>query len=323
MRADRLISVLMLLQRHGQVTVSQIAEELEISPRTARRDLEALDLAGVPVYATRGRGGGWRLVGGARTDLTGLTGPEVRALFIAAGSAPGQSPEVSAALAKLQHAVPAPFRAEAAQAAEAVFVDRTAWGLPATQEPPPLLARVQDAVARGRRVELAYTSASGDESDRIVDPLGLVERQGTWYLVAQTAAGRRTFRVDRVRSVRVLDEAVERPEGFNLADAWEEISAEIQDRRHPARLSARVRPWALSVLLRPGQFRVASIGPADREGWVQVELSGYSMASLTGLIAGFADSMQVTEPPEARAMLADIGRSLTRAYAESTTVVQP
>lgn len=321
MRADRLLSVLMLLQRHGKVTVAQVARELEVSVRTARRDLEALGVAGVPVYATRGRGGGWQLVGGARTDLTGLTGPEVQALFIAAGSAPGLSAEVRTALVKLQHAVPAVFREQAAHAAEAVFIDRTSWG--ASEPPPerpPLVGTIQDAVTQGRRVELVYVSSADNVSVRVIDPLGLVDRGGIWYLVAQTEAGRRTFRVDRARSVTIVDEPVRRPEGFNLARAWAEISAEIADRRHPARISARIRPWVLTVLNIEPQIQVVAFGPTDEQGWINVALSGYSIASIAGLVAGFADAMHVEEPPEARRLLADIGARLTDAYGEPSTV---
>lgn len=130
-------------------------------------------MSGVPVFSTAGRGGGWRLVGGSRTDLSGLTGPEIRALFLAAGSVPGQSPAVQSALAKLQRAVPAPFREQAAHAAEAIFVD--AAPAPSAEESPSL-ALLQEAVALGVRVELAYRDRTGRSSDRTVDPLGLVSR---------------------------------------------------------------------------------------------------------------------------------------------------
>lgn len=321
MRADRLIGVLMLLQRHGRVTTAQVAEALEISERTARRDLEALGMAGVPVYPTRGRGGGWQLVGGARTDLTGLTGPEVRALFLAAGSAPGQPPEVRAALAKLQRAVPAPFREEAARATETVFVDRpghlgsgTPGGLPTAR--PDHLAAAQDAITRGRRAELTYRARTGEESVRVIDPLGLVDRGNAWYLVADTAAGRRTFRVDRARSLTLLEEPVRRPEGFDLAATWREIAIQIEDRRFPESVEAHVRPWVLRILQRFPDLAIRAVGPADEDGWHTVSIAGWSVMALTGQLAGFAPACEVTDPPEARELLAHIGRDLVRMYAE-------
>lgn len=130
MRADRLIAVLLLLQTKGRATAAEVARELEISERTARRDLEALSLAGVPVYSSAGRGGGWALVGGARTDLTGLTTDEARALFLAAGSASAAGPAAQAALRKLLGALPAPLREGARAAGTAVVVDAASWGGP-------------------------------------------------------------------------------------------------------------------------------------------------------------------------------------------------
>src|SRR5690606_26269466 len=128
MRAARLVAVLLLLQQRGRVTAREVADELEISERTARRDLEALGLAGIPVYSQAGRGGGWRLVGGARTDLTGLTAAEARALFLVAGPASSGAPAVRSALRKLVGALPEPFRVEAAAAAASLHVDAAAWG---------------------------------------------------------------------------------------------------------------------------------------------------------------------------------------------------
>ncbi|WP_329791126.1 HTH domain-containing protein [Lentzea sp. DG1S-22] len=138
MRTDRLLAVLLLLQRRGQVTAAEVARELEVSERTARRDLDALATAGVPVYSLRGRGGGWRLVGGARTDLSGLTASEARALFLVAGPAAAATPAVKAALRKLVHALPEPFREQAEAAAASVVVDPRRWGSgPDGHRPPP------------------------------------------------------------------------------------------------------------------------------------------------------------------------------------------
>jgi predicted DNA-binding transcriptional regulator YafY len=128
MRADRLVATLLLMQARGRVTAAEVAAELEVSVATARRDLEALSAAGVPVYPQPGRGGGWSLVGGARTDLTGLTSTEARALFLLAGPAASVAPPVRSALRKLVRALPDTFRADAEAAADAVVVDSTRWG---------------------------------------------------------------------------------------------------------------------------------------------------------------------------------------------------
>ncbi len=135
MRADRLVATLLTLQARGRVTAAQLAEELEVSVATARRDLEALSAAGIPVYPQAGRGGGWQLLGGARTDLSGLTGPEARALFLLVGPAASVDPDAKAALRKLVRALPESFRSDAAAAAQAVVIDAGEWGRPGARTP--------------------------------------------------------------------------------------------------------------------------------------------------------------------------------------------
>src|SRR5690606_24929580 len=217
-RADRLVATLLILQARGRVTAAELAEELEVSERTARRDLEALAMAGIPVYSQPGRNGGWSLLGGARTDLSGLTAAEARALFLLAGPSSRVTPEAKAALRKLVQALPETFRAEAEAAASAVVLDPAQWGA-TPAPPPPFLDELQRAVVAGRQVELGYADREGRESVRTVHPLGLVSKTSVWYLVAGTDAGLRTFRVSRVRSVTVTDRPVERPEDFDLEEA--------------------------------------------------------------------------------------------------------
>ena len=147
MRADRLVAILLLLQSRGRVTAAEVAAELEVSLKTARRDLEALSLAGIPVYAQPGRGGGWQLLGGARTDLSGLTAAEARTLFLVAGPSATVTPEAKSALRKLVRALPEPFRASAEAAATATVLDPAGWGT----NPPPLSPHMADPPARGDR----------------------------------------------------------------------------------------------------------------------------------------------------------------------------
>ena len=210
MRADRLVAALLVLQARGRVTAAELAEELEVSERTARRDLEALGMAGVPVYSQPGRGGGWSLLGGARTDLSGLTAAEARTLFLVAGPSSSATPEVKAALRKLVRALPETFRADAEAAASAVVLDPSSWD-GAVARRPVHLDVLQQAVVEGVQVRLGYVGRDRRESERMVHPLGLVSKGTAWYLVAGTDAGRRTFRLNRVRSVEVTDEPAHRP----------------------------------------------------------------------------------------------------------------
>jgi predicted DNA-binding transcriptional regulator YafY len=180
MRADRLVAILMLLQTRGQVTAAEIAAELEVSERTARRDLDALGMAGVPVYARPGRNGGWQLLGGGRTDLSGLTAAEARALFLVAGPA-NATPELKAALRKLVRALPEPFRPGAQAASEAIVVDHNSWGTNNNQRPtPPFLDALQQAVIDGEQVELHYVARDRAETTRIVHPLGHAAKGHSW-----------------------------------------------------------------------------------------------------------------------------------------------
>lgn len=314
MRADRLVSILMLLQTRGQVTAAEVADELEISERTARRDLDALGQAGLPIYSVQGRGGGWKLLGTGKTDLSGLTAAEARALFRVAGPA-AASPELKTALRKLVRALPEPFRPGAEATTTAVVVDRAGWGWSTAERPPPVhLDAVQHAVVDGLQVTLGYVSRDGRSTDRVVHPLGLVAKGPTWYVVAGTEAGLRTFRVDRITSVEATGEPVERPDGFNLTDAWQMISEDVDRLRTPIRARAIAAADTVSVLRYVLGTRLG-IGAARPDGRVEVELRGHSLGSLAGEIAGFGEAMEVVEPEELRNSLAAIGRALTDRYA--------
>ena len=315
MRADRLVAILLLLQTRGQVTASEVARELEVSERTARRDLEALGVAGLPIYATQGRNGGWRLAGGGRTDLSGLTAAEAQALFLVGGPA-AATPEVKAALRKLMRALPEPLRTRAQAASSAVLVDPAGWdGVATVRRSPPHLDTVQRAVIEGEQLVLGYTARDRASSTRVVHPLGLAAKGAAWYLVAGTDAGMRTFRVDRVTSAEGNGQPVHRPDDFDLAEAWRLITDEIDQRRAPLRARALAAPeavgWARATL--GGRMR---IGPAGADGRVELELRGHHPRSLAAELAGFGDLIEVLEPDELRRHLAEIGAQLAARYAD-------
>ncbi len=316
MRADRLVAILLLLQARGQVTAAEVAEELEVSERTARRDLDALGMAGVPIFSQQGRNGGWRLAGGGRTDLSGLTAGEARALFLVAGpTSSSATPQVKAALRKLMRALPEPLRSGAEAVSTTTVVDPGGWDDRIRARPaPPLLDAVQHAVVEGEQVSLGYVARDRQPSVRLVHPLGLAAKGHTWYLVADTGAGLRTFRVDRITSIRPTGQPVVRPPGFELAKAWQLIADEIEQRRTPLRARALADPrivphcrWVVGNRLR--------IGPAGSDGRVEIELRGHSVDSLASEIAGLAGALEVVDPPELRERLARIGAELCARYA--------
>lgn len=305
---------LLILQARGRVTVAEIADELEISERTARRDLEALSVAGIPVYSQAGRGGGWSLVGGARTDLTGLTSAEVRTLFLVAGPSASATPPVKAALRKLVRALPEPFRATAEAAASAVVLDPSSWDRTPIAAPEHLEA-LQRAVVDGVQIRIAYAGRDRPMSERTIHPLGLVAKASVWYLVAGTDAGMRTFRVGRIRSIEVTDDPVDRPKGFDLERTWRSIVDSLDEQRVWFRAEARADPNAVGWLRGAFGKRVTA-GETAADGRVAVEFRSWSARSLAAELAPFGAVVEVTSPDEVRVELARIGEALRRLYAD-------
>ena len=312
MRADRLVAALLVLQSRRRVTAAELAEQLEVSVATARRDLAALSAAGIPVYPQAGRGGGWSLVGGARTDLTGLTRDEAAALFLLLGPAARGGPAARSGLRKLVRALPGPFRADAQAAAEAVVVDPAGWG-GADRARPPVVELLQQAVVRRCRVRLRYAGRDGQPADRLVDPWGLVDKDGVWYLVAGTPQGRRTFRADRMASAELTDEPAERPEDLQLAAVWAEVVAELEERRSAVAATVVVPPQLVAVL--QGLFgRHCTPGDPAADGRVQVQVAAHTVRSVAEQLAGLGGAVEVLDPPAVRAELARLGAELVERH---------
>jgi predicted DNA-binding transcriptional regulator YafY len=271
-------------------------------------------MAGVPVYSVQGRGGGWRLVGGARTDLSGLTAGEARALFLVAGPASAATPAVKAALRKLVHALPEPFRVQAEAAASALVTDPRRWGSDRVEHRPPrFLDERQDAVIRGVQVRLGYVDRTGAETERTVHPLGIVAKGPSWYLVSNTEAGRRTFRIDRVSSADPTGDPVHRPEDFDLAASWREIADEVDRKRMPLEIRAVCVPHGIG-LLRMGFGGRLEVGGPTTDGRVEVVIRGNDEYVLAGELAGLVEWLEVTGPPGVRDHLASIGAALVERY---------
>ncbi|MGI5126163.1 helix-turn-helix transcriptional regulator [Pseudonocardia sp. CA-107938] len=225
MRADRLLAIMMLLQHRGRMSAAALADELEVSLRTVHRDIEALSAAGVPVYAERGRYGGFALLPGYTTDLTGLTHEEARALLVAgSGSASlGMCAELASAMRKVVAALPALHRDSATRDAGRVLVRGEGFRRPSAEDAvdEDVLATVRRAVFAGRRLRISYTPRGGAVSWRTVDPIGLVRARWTWYLLATRDGAERTYRLSRVDAAEVLDEPADRPAEVDLAELWE------------------------------------------------------------------------------------------------------
>jgi len=313
MRADRLVAALLLMQARGRVTAAELASELEVSVATARRDLEALSTAGIPVYPQPGRGGGWSLVGGARTDLSGLSAPEAQALFLLVGPAAAVSDEAKAALRKLVRALPQTFRADAEAAASATMIDPTRWG-ERNRRRPEMAGLLQAAVVRRRKVRLTYLGRARERSERLIDPWGLVDKDDIWYLLAGTERGQRTFRVDRIIAAEPTGQPAEHPpDGFTLASAWRQVAGAVEEQR--SRTWATVLIQARFVPVLHGQFgRHFRVDGDLGDGRARVRLAAPTPLDIARHLAGWGTIIEVVEPRSVQDELDRIGAELTARY---------
>ncbi|GAB2965259.1 WYL domain-containing protein [Micromonospora polyrhachis] len=312
MRADRLVAVLLLMQSRGRVTAAELATELEVSVATARRDLEALSAAGIPVYPQPGRGGGWSLVGGARTDLSGLSAAEAQALFLLVGPAAAVSEEAKAALRKLVRALPQTFREDAEAAASATMIDPTRWS-GRDQWRPELVELLQSTVVRRRKVRLTYTNRAGERTERLVDPWGLVDKDDIWYLIAGTERGQRTFRIDRISTAEPTDQPAERPDGFTLSTAWQQVVDEVEQQRSRTWATVLVEARFVPVLRNQFGRHCRTEGEPDN-GRARVRLAAPTPLDIARHLAGWGAMIEVVEPRSVQWELARIGAELTTRY---------
>lgn len=249
MKSDRLLSALMLLQGYGRLSTRQIAERLEVSERTAYRDMEALCAAGVPLVAHRGASGGWELAKGWRAKVPGLDDAELRALLMAQPSALGDARLTAAAgraFDKLMASLPATMKAQAESIRARLHIDSTGWR--PSSDDFSMLPVVQEALAQDCKLTFTYKRPDGDSAPRTVDPLGLVCKQTVWYLVAQTPAGMRTYRISRMHDAMVLAQRFERPPKFDLAAYWKQSTAKLRDEKHPFLVTLALSPGGVQSL---------------------------------------------------------------------------
>lgn len=253
MKSDRLLSALMLLQASGRLSTREIAERLEISHRTAHRDMEALCQAGIPLIAYRGASGGWELQKGWRTRVPGLDDAELQALLMTQPSALGDrklSAAARRAFDKLMASMPATMRLQADSIRARLHIDPTGWR-PSPNDDTSMLPLVQEALARDCKLTFLYTRADGQTATRTVDPLGIVCKQAVWYLVAQSSAGMRTYRLSRMRDVVPLALTFTRPPNFDLAAHWKQSTTTFTDRREPPfTATLALSPQAVQIIAR-------------------------------------------------------------------------
>ena len=303
MRATRLVSLLLLLQMRGQLTAHELADHFEVSVRTIHRDLESLDAAGVPVEAVRGPAGGYRLAGGYRTKLTGLTAAEAEALFVAPAPAAelGLGGVLANARLKVLAALPAELQERATRAERYFHLDARGWFR--AEDTVPHLPAIAAATWREQRLGTRYREGTR-VVQRTLEPLGLVLKAGAWYLVAHRSAGMRVYRVSRFVSVRVRDESFERPEDFDLAAYWQEWSSTFEASRPRVEVTLRASELALRHL------------PRDLQHGDGVYTVGFeSLEDAFRELLKFGTDAEVLEPAELRERIATTASEVAQLYA--------
>lgn len=279
MRADRLVSLVLLLRRHGRLSAAALARELEVSTRTVLRDIEALSAAGVPVYADRGRHGGFALLPGFRTELTGLNHEEALALLVAGSrrgvQAFGLGSALASAMLKVVDALPERYRDTAAGAAERVLVDPEAdllaRRLVAEEVPDQIMAEVRRAVFGGHKLRIHYAAVDRPPTWRTVDPIGLVNVRDQVYLLATRSGADRTYRLSRVLAAEGLPEPALRPDRVDLERAWQERSTQFRTGGDQATVLVRVDPTRREELV--STALAVGAEAADGDGWLRLEVT--------------------------------------------------
>lgn len=320
MRAGRLVSILILLQLRVRLTAEQLAEEFEVSVRTIYRDIEELSAAGVPIYGDRGPGGGFQLIDGYRTRLTGLGRDEAEAVFMigvpGAADAMGLGAAAESAARKLLASLPPGLSDGAGRLGARFHFDPVDWYREADASPwLPALAR---AVLDQRTVTMTYESWTGVRSST-VEPFGLVLKAATWYLVARGGATVRIYRVSNVRTAVVDESTFERPADFDLPSYWRDGLQRFEASLRPSIAVVEALPAGLTRLARVGAFAAAAVRAAavSADGWTRVDLPIESVDDAALLVLGVGPDVRVVAPPELRARVGSLAHEIARQHAPS------
>lgn len=318
MRSSRLLSILILLQTRGRMTAPALAAIFEVSVRTIYRDVDALSASGVPVYADRGPSGGFQLLDGYRTRLTGMTLDEAETLFLAglpgAAAELGLAEALSAARLKLLAALPDDRRLGAERVGGRFHLDPLNWfrdGAPVDRLPD--IAR---AVWSEQRMAVRYERWSG-EVERLLEPLGLVLKAGVWYLVAQVDGAPRTYRASNILSLSLLDETFERPADFDLAAYWTAWAKRYEASVYQGEARLRVTACGLARL---GEINAAmaaaarAAAPPDETGRTTLTIPVESVDQAARDLLRLGGEAEALAPPELRHRVLELAQSIAAAH---------
>lgn len=322
MRADRLVSMVLLLRRHGRLSAAALARELEVSTRTVLRDIEALSAAGVPVYAERGRHGGFALLPGFRTELTGLNHDEALALLVAGSRRGAQAFGLGSALAsavlKVVDALPESYRATAADVAERLLIDPEtdllSRRLSAEEVPGTVLAEVRRAVFAGHKLRIQYAAVDQQPQWRTVDPIGLVTVRDQGYLLATKSGADRTYRLSRISAAEELAEPAERPDRVNLEQAWQERSTRFRSGGDQVTVLVRLHPARREELV--GTALAVRAEETEADGQLRLEVTFQDPRHAEWALWQLATDAEALAPQWLRTSLRNRAAAIATCYGE-------
>ncbi|QBD80506.1 YafY family transcriptional regulator [Ktedonosporobacter rubrisoli] len=324
MRADRLLSILLLLQVHRRITARELARRLEVSERTIYRDMEALSSAGIPVTAERGTGGGWLLLEAYQTNLTGLNQEEIQALFLTRPSHLltdlGLRQASEAALIKLLAVLPSLSRRDAENAHQRIYVDVTGWHH--VEENVAFLPTLYEAICKERKLQITYRRNDNVEVERVVSPLGLVAKGSTWYLVASVEEDQRTYRVSRFLAVNIMEEPCIRPADFDLVTYWNRSSTDFVSQLPRYPVTVRMEAELLDMIYQAGRYaRIQRIERPGDDGRIIVHLLFEMEQSALGYLISFGPRVEIIEPQDLREKVIALAESVLALYTRSPVLV--
>ncbi|MEQ1510604.1 MAG: WYL domain-containing protein [Sphingopyxis sp.] len=317
MRASRLLSILILLQLRVRLTAEALAEEFEVSVRTIYRDIDELSAAGIPVYGDRGPGGGFQLLDGYRTRLTGLASDEAEAMMMIGLPGPaaalGLGPAAARAQAKLLAALPAAGGENAGRMGARFHLDPAEWYHDA--EPVAYLPAIARSVLDQHMIAMTYESWTGVREWESVEPLGLVLKSAAWYMVARGTGKCRVFRVSNIRNLSISGTRFERPSDFDLPGWWSSDLERFEAGLRPANAVLRASPAGLGRLARLGAYAAKAVnaaGVADTEGWACLHFPIETIEQAALLLLGLGPEIEVIEPAELRLRLGELAEQIAK-----------
>lgn len=322
MRADRLLSILILLQTQGQLTARDLATELEVSERTIYRDMDALSAAGFPVYSERGPGGGCSLLDSFRTDLTGLTRNEVRALFMLGIPTPlaelGMDQDLKAALLKLTAALPDVFRPEGMRARKRIHLDASEWF--SQEEQTPHIQTIQQALWEDHKLRLTYRLAFDAHVQHLIAPYGLVAKTNRWHLVYSREGHISVIRISDVLAAELSDELFSMPVDFNLEQFWREWCRKHESNRPDFSVQVRIKTELLNMLkffhdplLKDDQVDRSP----DSDGWHNTTFHFESFEEARKQLLNFGGAVEIIQPKSLRMSVKDFAQNILQVYNQS------